>query len=84
MLSVDVLFADRVSETVVGIVPIPLIEVMTTASYDESTTEVVAVSVTESPFVVSRLVKIASCEVAPGDSEVELSTCRASCCAVST
>ena len=84
VLSVDVLFADRVSETVVCIVPIPLIEALITASYDESATEVTAVSNTESPSVVSELVKIVSCEVASSASEVELSTCRASCCAVST
>lgn len=84
VLSVDVLFADRVSETVVCIVPIPLIEVLITSSNDESATEVAAVSITASTSVVSELVKIASCEVVPSASEEELSTCRASCCAVST
>lgn len=84
VLSVVVPFADWVSETVVGIVPVPLIEALITASYDESATEVTAVSNTESPSVVSELVKIASCEVAPSANEEELSTCRASCCAVST
>lgn len=84
VLVVDVLFANRLSEIVVGIVPVPLIEVLITASYDESATEVTAVLISESPSVVSEPVKIASCEVAPSASEEELSTCRASCCAVST
>jgi hypothetical protein len=67
-----VLFADRVSEAIVGIVPVPLIEVLITASYDESATEVAAVLITESAPVIGELAKIASCEVAPSASEEEL------------
>lgn len=84
VLVVDVLFANRISEIFVGIVPVPLIEVLITASYDESATEVAAVLIPESPSVVSEPVETASCEVAPSASEEKLSTCRASCCAVST
>jgi hypothetical protein len=73
VLAADVLFADRVSEAVVGIVPVPLIEVV-----------IAAVLITESASVVNKLVKIASCEVAPSASVEELCTCRASYCAVPT
>jgi hypothetical protein len=84
VLVVAVIFAERVLETVVGLVAVPLIEVSITASYAESTI-VAAVLITEPEFVASAVVKMASsCEDDPGDSEEEVGTCRASCCPFST
>jgi hypothetical protein len=76
VLVVAVIFAERVLETVVGLVAVPLIEVSITASY---------ALITEPELVASAVVKMASsCEDDPGDSEEEVGTCRASCCPFST
>jgi hypothetical protein len=76
VLVVAVIFAERVLETVVGLVAVPLIEVSITASY---------ALITEPELVASAVVKMASsCEDNPGDSEEEVGTCRASCCPFST